>query len=58
MPLAVIIALAVNTFAEARFGKQALVELALFSQLELGLKDINLPSQTLGHLRGEMFLPK
>ena len=58
MALAVVVALAVGAAAQARFGKQALVDLALLAQGDFGLEDVNFARQILRHLAGEFFGPQ
>ena len=45
VPLAIVITLAVNTPAQPRFRDQALVELSLFPEPQLGFEDINFVGQ-------------
>src|SRR5579859_92611 len=58
VPLAVIIALAIGTPAKPGFGKKALIELAVLSQRDFGLKYVNLARQVLRHFLGKLFFPK
>ena len=58
VPLSVVITLAVDSSAKARFGKEALVNLALLSQGDFRLEDIYFTGQTLRHFPGESFSPK
>ena len=46
VPLAVVVALAVGSAAQARFGEEALVELALLSQGDFRLEDVDLARQS------------
>ena len=57
VPLAVVVALAVGAAAQARFGEEALVELALFAQGDFRLEDVDFARQLLRHLPGELLLP-
>ena len=58
MSLPIIVSLAVRAPAKTRFGKQALLELALLAQYDFGLEDIDLASQSLWHSAGKLLLPK
>ena len=55
--LAVVIALAVGAAAKARFGEQALVDLALLAQRDFGFEDVDLARQIFRHLSGELLFP-
>src|SRR5438874_1081456 len=55
--LAIVVALAVGPATKTRFSKQALFELALFAQRDLGFEDVDLASESIGHLPVEFFFP-
>ena len=57
VPLAVVVALAVGSPAQPRFGEEALVHLALLAQGDFRFEDIQLAGQIFRHLPREFFLP-
>src|ERR1017187_7157585 len=57
VPLTVVIALAIDSSSEARFGEKALVDLALLSQSDFRFKDVYFTCQTLRYFSGESFGP-
>ena len=56
--LAVVVALAIGSTAQAGLSKKTFVELALFAQGDLCLEDVDLAGEILGHLSVEFFFPK
>ena len=56
--LAIVVALPIRSSAKPRFGKEALVNLALLAQRDFRFVDIQLPSEVFRHLSREFFLPK
>src|ERR1700719_4395103 len=57
MPLAIVVALAINAPAQARFREEPLVQLSLFPQGHLGFKYVDFAAQVLRHFSGEFFRP-
>ena len=58
MALAVVIALAIGASAQTRFGKDALIHLALLAQCDFGFEGIDLACQHFRHLICEFVFPK
>ena len=54
VPLAVVVALAVGAPAQARFGEQALVDLALLAQRDFRFEDVDFARQLLRHFPGKL----
>ena len=50
MALAIVVALAVGSAAQAGFGKQALVDFALFAQRDFGFEDVDFAAKSSGIL--------
>ena len=57
MPLAVVVALAVDAAAQTGLGKNFFIDLALLAQFHLLLEDIDLAAQLGRNLVGEFFFP-
>ena len=56
-PLAVVVALTVGAPAQASFGEELLVHLALPAQVHLGFEGVDLPAEIFRNAIGQAFLP-
>jgi hypothetical protein len=56
--LPIVVSLTVRSPAQARFGKQAFINLALFPQSDFGFENVNFAGQGLRHFSGKALGPE
>src|SRR5260370_368503 len=56
--LAVVVTLPISAPAQPGLGEKTLIQLALFSQDDLGFEHVNLAGQSFRHFSRELFFPK